>query len=271
MIYATVSGDASGVLRSTGDAASTEVVPEWWFDAECMTKPFLMWACAERLDLDASVVGGVGTVRDVLEHETTARFPSALEWLFSPEELRAEMRLAISRGDLRSDVGYSEVASSVALIAAAFGQNVTTHVEAATSALSALGLPAQLMRWAPLDDSATVVPSSECISTSPYFPTLCAGYIRNLGPEFGGLMRLDALAEGLTALCTAMCDQTTYGSYLSSRDPDHRWDETWNRVTRFVGGWELTDDNSLTLRSPASGIRAAINRDDRSWTIELHT
>jgi hypothetical protein len=269
MIYASIKGDASGTLCVTGDIAVTEGAPRWWFDAECLTKPFVMWACAERLGLDAQVAGNVGNVRDVLEHETLARFPSALEWLFSPDDLRDEIRQAIRGGHLQTDVGYSEVASSVALLATAFGPDTTAHAAAVSEALDALDLPASLLQWSSLSDNVTVVPSSECISTSPYFPTLCAGYTRRLGPEFGGLMRLDSLAAALTAKCQIMNGRSDYGTYLTSRDPDRRWDETWNRVTRFVGGWELTEDNQLALRSPASGVRAAIDRSSLSWTIDL--
>lgn len=268
-MYASVEGDANGAVHLTGDDTIGPGMLGWWFDAECVTKPFLMWACAEALGLDAEV-GGIGSVRAVLAHETTARFPSALEWLFSPDDLRAEMRLAITRGDLRTDQGYSEVASTIALLAATFGPDVTSHAEAVSIALNSLGLPPSLVCWAPLDDSVTVIPSSECIATSPYFPTLCAGYTRKLGPEFGGLMRLDRLAEALSAQCRSMRDQSVYGRYLAASQPDYRWDETWNRVARFVGGWELTDDNQLTLRSPASGIRVVLDRGEESWRIELH-
>lgn len=268
--YALLQGDANGVSNLVGDVSDADDVPPWWFDAECMTKPFVMWACAERLGLETAVVGDIGNVRDVLEHDTTARFPSALEWLFSPEDLRTEMRLAIARGDLRTDKGYSEVASSIALLATAFGSDFRQHALSVRSALESLGLPETIVRWEALDDEMIVVPSSECISTSPYFPTLCAGYTRVLGPEFGGLMRLDSLAAGLAAQCSTMDDRNVYGRYLATREPDYRWDETWTRVTRFVGGWELTEDNQLTLRIPASGIRVAIDRAQSSWTIELY-
>ncbi len=266
---ASIVGDYRGPCDFSGQLEGSADCPPWWFDSECLAKPFIFWASVHRSGFGPLATRPDVTALQVLEHDTPYRYPSAVEWLFSDDDLRSELREAGRAGALRTNTGYSEVMTTSLLLQASLGVDPTQWVSLLQDQFKQVQIPPNLLMWSPLDTEAIFIPSADCISVAPYFPAAAVGYVARLGPDFGGLSSLSGLSVALSRMCNEMRSGSEYGAYLRDRESDLRWDHTWQRVCRFVGGWELTEADVLTPRSPAAGVTAAICRQSLRWTIEL--